>query len=558
MGNFAKFPNKEGEEMKEKVKGNEERISIDFSKYIDESVAKHIRFLVNANSPIIYIISWEETRVKATIESVVKKKYTIKRNGGEERYVRWGPREIADWSSVKGLIFEGEKGPVPGTKDDPLIALDEIIRKEKSTAFIFSDFHHNIKPGGDPRYIRKLREVASANRWNPHTLFLISPVLILPDELQKDVTVIDYPLPPLKCLRAFLDDVIEQLFRKRPDVSVELGENGKQEMARAAVGLSIEEAYMAYSKSIEDDLKITIDDIELVLAEKEQVIRKTGVMEYFSPKGKPKDISGMDALRKWLSNQEKLLSVPKPPMGLARPKGTLVSGMPGCGKSLCARAISAEWGFPLLRLEMDRLFSVIGVTPEESFRNAIKTAETIAPCILWIDEIEKAFSKTAATETGAASRLFAYFLTWMQEKESSVFIFATANRLTDLPGELLRAQRFEKIWFVDFPNKDDRRKIWKLLLKKHTSANLLSKKEFDKFAKQTEGFSGAEISQILREARSKAYIENDRELRKEDIDDALKEIKPVRPPGLEEIRKKAQKIGAIDASSGEPLKELEK
>ncbi|GAI17526.1 unnamed protein product [marine sediment metagenome] len=281
-------------------------------------------------------------------------------------------------------------------------------------------------------------------------------------------------------------------------------------------------------------------------------------MEYFSPNENPRDISGMDALRKWLSNQEKLLNVPRLPIGLARPKGTLVSGMLGCGKSLCVRAISAEWGFPLLRLEMDRLFSVIGVTPEQSFRNAIKAAGTIAPCILWIDEIEKAFSKTAAKETGAASRLFAHFLTWMQEKESSVFIFATANRLNDLPRELLRAQRFEKIWFVDFPNKDERRKIWKSLLKKYTSTNLLSKRELDKFAKQTEGFSGAEISQILREARSKAYVENDRELRKEDIDDALKEMKPVRPPGLEEIREKAQKVGAIDASSGEPLKELKK
>ena len=491
-----------------------------------------IKFLMAANFPIIYITSWEEERVGNAISE-------ISADLG---------KEVISWSCTGGLIKDGKR--IAADTADPLIALDYILQEREATSFIFYDFHHYLKPDTDIRYIRKVREVAAANRLNPHTLFFVCPVLYIPDELQKDITYIDFPLPDLSDILGLLNLMIKEY--GKPPVEVSLTDAEKEEMANAALGLTFNEAERAFSKSLINDMKLTIDDIQEILDEKAQVIKKTQILEYFPPVESFGDVGGLEILLGWLRRRKEGFSESAIDYGLLAPKGILVTGMPGCGKSLCAKAVSAQWHFPLLRLDMGRIFSFVDITPEENLRKAIKTAETIAPCIFWVDEIEKGFPKSAAAGSDTSARLLGYFLTWLQEKTVPVFVFATANDISNVAPELMRRGRFDEIFFVDFPNTKERKAIWEVQFKKHKQS--VPTEGFDELIRLSRGFSGAEIEQALIDAMFFAFSDNSRSLQVEDLRNAIKKIKPLSETRHKELAKVAEiaEMSATLASSPMP------
>jgi len=472
-----------------------------------------MKFWAASNVPIIYITSWEEERVEGAIKKI-----------SEEL-----GKQVICWSCTSGLTKEGRK--LPQSTEDPLVALDYILQEREPTSFIFYDFHHYMKPGADIRYIRKMREVAKALRVNPHTLFIICTVLYISEDLEKDITYIDFPLPNFSEVLQLLERMIKK-YGSEPGYTVELDDAQKEELAKAALGLTLDEATEAFSKSLVNDKRLTIDDQDEVLVQKVQVIKKTQVLEYSPPEESLKTVGGLELVREWLGRRREAFLEEAREYNLPAPKGILLVGMPGCGKSLCAKAISAEWRFPTLRLDMGRIFSVAGVTPEENLRKAIKTAESIAPCVFWVDEIEKGFPRSVASASDVSARLLGHFLTWMQEKTSHVFIFATANDIGNVPPELLRRGRFDELFFVDFPNPKEREAIWGVQFKRYEQdafQKSLDEKDLKKLVQLSRGFSGAEIEQCLIDAMFGAFSDRELPRRPVEFNDLIAAIQRMKP-----------------------------
>ncbi len=322
----------------------------------------------------------------------------------------------------------------------------------------------------DYNLIRKVRDLVTVLKAspNPKSVVFISPTVILPNELQKDVTILDFDLPTIDEIKRMLDEMIyvnEQSGR----IEMDLNEGEKEKICKAALGLTLQEAENAFARAMVEDGKLNIDDIEVVLEEKCQVIKKTGILEFMKSDLKMEDVGGLENLKRWISKRNKSWLDSAQKYNLPAPKGVLITGVPGCGKSLTAKAISAMWQLPLLRLDMGKIFSGVVGSSEENMRKAIKTAEAVSPSILWIDEIEKGFGGASSSgDSGTSMRIFGTFLTWMQEKTKPVFVVATANNINSLPSELLRKGRFDEIFFVDLPTRNERKDIFRLHLKKKT------------------------------------------------------------------------------------------
>jgi len=438
-------------------------------------------------------------------------------------------KQVICWSCTSGFTQEGRK--LPQSTTDPLAALDYILQEGEPTSFIFFDFHHYLKPDVDFQYIRRMREVAKALRVNFHTLFLICPVLYISEDLEKDITYIDFPLPKPPEVLQLLERMIKK-YGSKPGYTVELDDAQKVELAHAALGLTLDEATEALSKSLVNDKRLTIGDRDEILVQKGQVIKKTQILEYFPQEESFKAVGGLELLLDWLSRRKKAFLDEAREYKLPEPKGILLVGMPGCGKSLCAKAISAEWHFPQLRLDMGRIFGVTGVTPEENLRKAIKTAETIAPCVFWVDEIEKGFPRSVASASDVSARLLGHFLTWMQEKTLPVFVFATANDVGNVPPELLRRGRFDEIFFVDFPNPVERAAIWGIQFRRYEQEAFresLDEKDLKKLVRLSSGFSGAEIEQCLIDAMFGAFSDQERPERPVEFDDLIGSVRRMKP-----------------------------
>ncbi len=416
--------------------------------------------MFKARFPYVYISTWEEERAISVISSVAKDASLIKT-----------PRTTYIWSQTNGMGIENLKGKEE-TKQ-PLKALEFIEKCEEPAVFILKDFHVFFGVQGkniDYNLIRKVRDLVTVLKAspNPKSVVFISPTVILPNELQKDVTILDFDLPTIDEIKRMLDEMIyvnEQSGR----IEMDLNEGEKEKICKAALGLTLQEAENAFARAMVEDGKLNIDDIEVVLEEKCQVIKKTGILEFMKSDLKMEDVGGLENLKRWISKRNKSWLDSAQKYNLPAPKGVLITGVPGCGKSLTAKAISAMWQLPLLRLDMGKIFSGVVGSSEENMRKAIKTAEAVSPSILWIDEIEKGFGGASSSgDSGTSMRIFGTFLTWMQEKTKPVFVVATANNINSLPSELLRKGRFDEIFFVDLPTRNERKDIFRLHLKKKT------------------------------------------------------------------------------------------
>ena len=461
-----------------------------------------IETLIRARYPIIYIVSWEEKRVEDALREIAG--------------IRG--KRIYTWSITQGM---GMNATVrDDSTRDPLSALDYVMDSRDQAIFVLKDFHSYIT---DNATIRRLRDLIQALKVSYKTLVILSPVLKLPAELEKEITVVDYPLPDIDDLDKQLEGIIQSV-KANSQFKTDLEPNEREQILHAAQGLTANEAENVFAKSL---AKKRCFDVETITSEKEQIIRKSGMLEYYRTSEAFADVGGMDNLKHWLQTRSLAFSEKAREFGLPQPKGMLILGIQGCGKSLCCKAIASLWRLPLLRLDVGKIFSGIVGSSEENVRRAITIAESVAPCILWIDELEKGFAGTQSSpfsDAGTTSRVFASFITWLQEKTAPVFVVATANDISQLPPELMRKGRFDEIFFVDLPSTDERKEIFQIHLRrrKRDPRNF----DLDLLASRTVGFSGAEIEAAVVSGLYDAFGEG-HDLAMGDVIDSIEQSVPL-------------------------------
>lgn len=452
-------------------------------------IADECELLVRARYPVIYVVSWEEARVEAHFRAIAQRR--------NKQFHVWsvttGLREASAPSTATPAAQRGR-----GTTD-PVDALTQVLDHKEPAIYLFFDLNAYLRcdcPANKP-VIRRLREVSRALSDSYKTLVICSPLLDIAPELQKDVTVVDFALPGAGEVGSLLDRIVDDV-REHAKITVDLGAKDRESLVRAAGGLTLQEAENVFAKTIVKDGTLDGNDVSTVFAEKQQIVRKSGMLEYFEASDALDDIGGMDELKQWLARRGTAFSDEARAFGLPAPKGVLLVGVQGCGKSLCAKAISRTWKIPLLRFDLGRVFSSLVGSSEENVRRAIAIAESIAPAILWIDEIEKAFagaSNSGGNDGGVSARVMGTLLTWMAEKSKPVFVMATANSISNLPPELLRKGRLDEIFFVDLPTAEDRRRIFEI----HIAKRKRDPRSIDlaRLGELSEGFSGAEIEQAI-------------------------------------------------------------
>ena len=466
-----------------------------------DELLRELSLLVRARYPIIYLVTWEERRLEKALRTLARRLQ----------------KRVYFWRSSRG--YEGlEDG------DSPASALNQAIRSRERALFVLQDFHPFLE---DPLNVRLLRDAAQALKTSYKTLFLVSPVLKIPPELEKDVTVIDVPLPGRAELSSILSEMVNPLTESR-SITVEKGCALEERVVQASLGLTEAEASNVFAKVLVEDRAFTLEDVSSIVEEKRQIIRKAGLLEYCDVSEKMTDVGGLDLLKSWLTARAAAFSERAREFGLPEPKGLLLLGVQGCGKSLTAKAIGSAWRLPMLRLDVGAIMNAYVGSSEENMRKAIRIAESLAPCILWLDEIEKGFESAgqrgASGDSGTSARVFATFLTWLQEKTEPVFVIATANSIDMLPPEMLRKGRFDEIFFVDLPSEAEREEIFRIHLRRRgrDPAGFAT----GELAKSSEGMSGAEIEAITVEALWRAFPE-DRDLTQQDLLSALRETVPL-------------------------------
>ena len=487
--------------------------------------------LFKARFPFLYLATWEEDRALAMISSIASNSELIKT-----------PRKVITWKVTEGISEEKNSA---GTKA-PLKALEYIEQYEEPAIFVLQDFHIYFGDQGrhpDLQIIRKLRDIITSLKQsqNPKNVVFLSPVLKLPTDLEKDITIVDFDLPTFKEIKETLDEMIE-INQMSGRIEINLNEEEKEKLVKAALGLTLSEAENAFARAMVENGKLTIDDVDVILEEKEQIIKKTGILEFVTNNLNMSDVGGLENLKRWLRKRNNSWFESAQVYGLPAPSGVLITGVPGCGKSLISKAISETWQLPLLRLDIGKIFSGIVGSSEENMRKAINTAEAIAPCILWIDEIEKGFSGlNSQGDSGTSSRIFGQFLTWMQEKEKPVFVIATANNISSLPPEMLRKGRFDEIFFVDLPTFRERIEIFKVHLNKRLKNSKvigdfeISLETLNNLASLTEGFVGAEIEQVVIDGLFEAFYE-ERSVKLRDFQKVCKQFVPLSVTQAEHIK----------------------
>lgn len=460
-----------------------------------------LSLLLKARYPIIYINTIEEDRVEYVIRKTIKNTLN---------------RSIYTWDFIDG--YTNNPNNEGFAKRNPLQALELIERLtcETPALFLLKDFNRFLT---DVSVSRKLKNISRVLKLQPKTIVILSSEINIPKELQDLVTVLSFQLPNEIEINQELNRLIDSL---NLEITPQLLEN----LTRACQGLSLERIRRVLSKIIVTYKKIDDKSITLLLSEKKQIIRQTEILEYWSTTDNIQKIGGVDNLKDWLKKRKTAFSVQASNYGLPTPRGLLLIGIQGTGKSLTAKAIATEWQLPLLKLDVGKLFGGIVGESESRLRQMIQVAETLSPCILWIDEIDKAFSSNESKgDSGTSNRVLATFISWLSEKTKPVFVVATANNVELLPLEIIRKGRFDEIFFLDLPQEQEREEIFKIHLQEFRP-NSWQSFDYSKLSRLSEYFSGAEIRQSIIEAMYQAFYEK-REFTTEDICQALKNLIPL-------------------------------
>jgi ATP-dependent 26S proteasome regulatory subunit len=480
-----------------------------------------IETLIRARYPILYIVSSEEVRVQEVISTIAQRRQ----------------KKAYEWSFTVGIVpagtsLQSQKHRNPTTKD-PITALDHVIEQVEPAIFIFKDFHPFLTKNNFA-VIRKLKEIALHLKNSFKTIVLVSPTLEIPAELEKEITVLNFPLPDRDELDQLLDRIIQDV-RQFTQVKIDLDAAGRERLLQAALGLTLGEAENVFAKIIVKDERLTAEDVNEVFAEKQQIIRKSGLLEYYATTENFSHVGGLSVLKEWLQKRAVTFTAEARSFGLPPPKGILILGVQGCGKSLCAKAVSTMWQQPLLRFDMGRMFGSLVGSSEENVRRAIAVAESVAPAILWVDEIDKAFAGSqgsGGTDGGTTARVFGTFLTWLSEKTAPIFVVATANDISQLPPELLRKGRLDDIFFVDLPSEAEREEVFRI----HIAKRGRDPEKFDLSAlvAESRNFSGAEVEEAIISALYDAFY-GGTELATEHVLAALRETVPLAKTMEEQI-----------------------
>ncbi|MCC3407778.1 MAG: AAA family ATPase [Microcoleus sp. PH2017_10_PVI_O_A] len=502
-----------------------------------DALVKRLDLMIRARYSLLYIVGAEEEPVEAVIAQVALQVTP--------------PRRVLFWDIVRGWEDNGSgKGSV-------MAALDRIGKTavEEYTIFVLRDLHPVLKsPYTDKNapVIRELRNLTRELKRSKKTIVLTSHALELPEELKEEVTVIDFPLPNVQEIDRLISHVVE-----KPE-QLQVSGLAKEQLVKACQGLSRARIGRVLAKALAAKQQINESDIDGVLEEKQQAIRQTGILEFFNSRESLKNVGGLENLKQWVKMRQDAFTDEARRYGIPNPKGVLLVGIQGTGKSLSAKTIACEWRLPLLRLDTGRLFGGIVGESESRVRQMIQLAEAIAPCVLWIDEIDKAFGNIingGDGDSGTSRRVFGSLITWMQEKTSPVFIVATANNVRILPAELLRKGRFDEIFFLNLPSESERQDIFKVHLQRLRPTRL---RDFDLaiLAKSAENFSGAEIEQVVIDGLYRAFGTfvngQRRDLTTEDVLRSIEDTVPlaaIARSQIEDLKRWAAEAGARTASN---------
>lgn len=480
---------------------------------------------IDASVPIIYVNSYDDNAVEELILKVT------------------GRRKVWEWNQMYGHLNRKEVQKRESFKVmeilDDSCTLEEFLKKGVKER----EFHKKIILIKDiASYLEKPQIVGlfknaclQIEEGTLDTVFIfLSSILTVPKELEKYITVLEE------------DYLTEQEIRKEILGFIDENKVGSvydkiiEKMALALKGLSLLEINTILALAYSRDGELSEEALELVMEQKKQTIQKAGILEMVSVKEGMEDIGGLDNLKRWMTNKAKVLKDIKraEAFGVELPKGVLVAGVPGCGKSLNAKASAKLLGIPLLKLDMGRIMGKYVGESENNMRHAISLAEAISPCVLWIDELEKAFAGISGNGGGAevTTRLFGQFLTWMQEKKSAVFVVATANDITKLPPELMRKGRFDEIFYVQLPNKEERQKIFEIHIRKRRPMDV-GKIQISRLVDMTDGYSGADIEGVVKEGIENAFVQNRGDVTTEDFVAAIQSTHPLKEIMGEDIEK---------------------
>ena len=480
---------------------------------------KELEYLLKARYPLVYVVSPEEERVSRVLVRLANAR----------------KKKVVFWSSTQGFDEQGG-----ADIKDPLQALNYIHDAKDDGVYVLKDFHDYI---GVPDIKRRLRDLAREFRSSLKACLILSPVQKIPPEMEKELAVVEFDLPSLEEIRTTMKGVLAGLpaGSRAAEWAGEFQQDAglMRKVAESALGLTQVEIENALAKSLvvlgqrkSYDIDLLI---ELIQSEKEQIIRKSGTLEFLHPESSFSGVGGLGPMKDWLRKRAKAFTPEARAFGLPEPRGILMLGIPGCGKSLMAKSVASLWKLPLIRLDVGKVFGSLVGSSEEGMRRAIRTAESVAPCIMWLDELEKGLAGTQSSgqsDAGTTARVFGTFITWLQEKKSAVFVIGTANNVRMLPPELLRKGRFDEIFFVDLPNRAERREIVEIHLKLRGRDPAAF--DVDALVEASEGFSGSELEQVVISALYDAF-DKDEEVTDEYLLHAISETVPLSRTMQEEI-----------------------
>lgn len=470
---------------------------------VEGQIEVHLR----AHFPLVCLQTYEEERALASLKRV------------REAMAERRPIALFVWSATGGLRDQEGRpvgGPAAQSGGDPLLALEHVFRGPDEAIYVFLDMHRHFTPV----VVRLIRDAVWTVKRARKSLVFVGPSPVIPEELAADATLLFYPPPVLPELERLVAATATDSGCPEPDGPL------KETLARALLGLTGREAERVLRRAILERDGLDAGVAAAVLAEKEQTVRKEGVLEFCRPAVGFDDVGGLGGLKGWFGKRRRAFEPEGRRFGLRPPRGVVLVGVPGCGKSLTAKALAADWQVPLLRLDLGRVYGSLLGESEGRLRRALATAEAVSPCILWIDELEKAFSGLGqARDSGVAKRLFGTFLTWLEDRQAAVFVAATANDIQRLPPEFTRKGRFDEVFFVGLPGEAERAGIFRI----HLARRGRDPEDFDLpgLATASAGYSGAEIEAAVVAGLYRAFAEGERTLTDADLRTALAESPPL-------------------------------